>query len=77
MGFSLLAFYFVWRRARPARARRLLAAALAVGAAFAYAQTARGAHFLSHDLVSLALAWLVCTAIYALGYGRRLHPDDA
>lgn len=62
--FSLFAAYFAVRDARPRLAWPLLALALGLGALFALAQEARGAHFLSHDLWSAAIAWLVCLVLY-------------
>lgn len=65
-GFSLVCFYFLWR----GRSRRLaawgLAAGIVVGLAFAFAQEARGAHFLSHDLASAAIVWFVQLGLYRL-----------
>ena len=37
-----------------------------VGALFSLAQQARGAHFLSHDIVSALIAWLICLALSRL-----------
>lgn len=71
-GFALFALYFAFRD----RSRRLAAwgliAALLVGCAFAVAQEARGAHFLSHDLWSAFLAWSSCLALYLLLQPGRL-----
>jgi len=63
-GFALLAFAFVARNAR----RRRFAAVLgcAVGATLATYQTLRGAHYLSHTLVTMLLAWLVVAALARL-----------
>ena len=44
---------------------------------FAIGQEARGAHFLSHDLVSACIAWFLLVAIYSwmlLPRTRRLAP---
>ncbi|MBL8226706.1 MAG: phosphatase PAP2 family protein [Chromatiales bacterium] len=71
-GFTLLALYFALRDRRPRAARSVLAAALGVGALFAFGQEARGAHFLSHDLWSLAIAWFTCLGVYRLGFGGRV-----
>jgi membrane-associated PAP2 superfamily phosphatase len=60
-GFALLGLHFAWRDSRFAPA--LLALALITGGLFALGQEARGAHFLSHDLWSLAIAWTVCAAL--------------
>ena len=58
-GFALVAFYFALRERWPRAARVALLSALAVGAVFAFAQEARGAHFLSHDLWSGFIVWFV------------------
>ena len=73
-GFALLAFYFALRERRPGAARAALGVGLAVGALFAFAQQARGAHFLSHDLWSAYLVWMVCAALYIGPYRATLWP---
>jgi membrane-associated PAP2 superfamily phosphatase len=40
-----------------------LAGALCLGALFSFGQQARGAHFLSHDLASVAIAWMMALAL--------------
>jgi membrane-associated PAP2 superfamily phosphatase len=64
-GFALFCFYFVTRERSIRIARWMLAAAIAVGVAFSIGQEARGAHFLSHDLTSAAIAWFVGLGLYA------------
>jgi membrane-associated PAP2 superfamily phosphatase len=64
-GFALFCFYFLWKDDAPRRARWALAAALLTGFAFAAGQEARGAHFLSHDLASAAIVWLVQLLLYS------------
>ena len=63
-GFALFSFYFALRDSQPRRAYWALGLAIAVGVAFSIGQEARGAHFLSHDLVSAALVWLIQLALY-------------
>jgi membrane-associated PAP2 superfamily phosphatase len=70
--FAFLPLYFQWRSTSPRRAVALLAATLAAGALFGWAQLARGAHFPSHTLWS---AWL-CWTIGALA-AHRLGPRHA
>lgn len=72
-GFALLSLYFAWRDTR--LARPLLVLALLTGVTFAIAQEARGAHFLSHDLWSLAIAWSVCSATFAFVSSPRLNSE--
>ncbi len=65
-GFALLAFYFVLLPHSQRWARLALAAGIAVGVLFAFGQEARGAHFLSHDLTSAILVWLMLCGLFAL-----------
>jgi membrane-associated PAP2 superfamily phosphatase len=69
--FAFLPLYFQWRRTRPRAALAMLAATLAVGLLFGWAQLARGAHFPSHTMWS---AWL-CWAIGAVA-ARALDRDQ-
>ncbi|HKU88366.1 MAG TPA: phosphatase PAP2 family protein, partial [Steroidobacteraceae bacterium] len=63
-GFALVCFYFLFRDRSPRLAAMALLGALLVWAVFALGQEARGAHFLSHDLASLAVVWFVQLGIY-------------
>jgi membrane-associated PAP2 superfamily phosphatase len=64
-GFAVLAVYFALRdRARRA-SHVALGFGIALGVTFAIGQEARGAHFLSHDLASAAIAWGVLVALYS------------
>lgn len=69
-GFAFFAVFFLWRPHRPALARSLLLAVLVIGSAFAWAQLARGAHFLGHDAWSAWLCWSVCVV------AQRFAPAD-
>lgn len=62
-GFALFALYFALRERSRAAGLLGLAIAIVVGTAFAIAQEARGAHFLSHDLTSAAFAWYIALAL--------------
>jgi membrane-associated PAP2 superfamily phosphatase len=72
-GFALLAFYFALRRRARRAALWALALSVAIGVTFSIGQEARGAHFLSHDLSSAALSWLVLVWLYS----RMLAPQPA
>jgi len=63
-GFALFALYFGFRDTRPRMAAGALIGALIVGSVFSFAQQARGAHFLSHDLTSAFLVWFICLGLY-------------
>jgi len=63
-GFSLMAAYFALRDRRITAARTGLAAGLALGTIFGYAQMARGAHFFSHNVWSAAICWFAALGLY-------------
>lgn len=62
-GFSLMALFFLFR----SRRQRILglAAGFLLGWLMGLYQMAKGAHFLSHTLVTMELAWLLILALYA------------
>ena len=60
--FAFFGSYVTWRHWRPRLARAMLWATLAIGALFAWAQLARGAHHLSHSLWSAWLCWALAVA---------------
>lgn len=62
--FALFALYFLWLGSHPARARIALVCVFTLGSLFSLAQQSRGAHFISHDLASALIAWLICFALY-------------
>ncbi len=64
-GYAWVALYFFFLATRP-RLRWLgLGFGLAVGLLFGFAQQLRGAHFLSHDLWTLAICWSVALLLHA------------
>lgn len=63
-GFSLFALFFALRDRRPVWARRALGLALVLGTVFSLGRMAQGAHFLSHNLWTLLLDWLICLVCY-------------
>lgn len=68
-GYALTAMYFVAREFRPRWRRRTLLAGVLAGVIFGIAQQSRGAHFLSHDLWSAFIVWLVIVTVYAYAFG--------
>jgi membrane-associated PAP2 superfamily phosphatase len=73
--FAFLTLYFSERVRRPWRARLCLAVVCLAGAAFGWAQLARGAHYVSHTLWSAWLCWVVCAL--AAQWQRRAAPAGA
>jgi len=68
--FALLTLYFPLYRRSARRARMVLAGVLTLGMVFALGQWVRGAHVPSHDLASLAVAWIVCGGLWEWGLCR-------
>ena len=71
-GFSLMSGYFIFYRRDQRKALALLAFGLLVGSLFGFAQVARGAHFVSHNIWSLALCWFVGLGLYAGPFRRSV-----
>lgn len=71
-GFSLLLFYFMFRDINKRYAKILLVTAVSVGFVFGLGQWARGAHFVSHDMWSAMICWLVSLTLYRAFYKERI-----
>jgi membrane-associated PAP2 superfamily phosphatase len=65
-GYMWLALYFLLARTRPAWRWWGLGLALVAGLVFGGAQQARGAHFLSHDVVTAMVCWSSALALHAV-----------
>lgn len=70
-GFAWVALFYVFKEYRPSLAKFGLAFGIMLGLAFGIAQELRGAHFLTHDLWSLAIAWTSSSLLY---YAFFLRP---
>lgn len=75
--FAFLSGYVVLRGGHPVAARRWLLGVLVAGVLFAWAQTARGAHYPSHSMWTAWACWLICAAGAAIwrrqAAGRLRH----
>ncbi|MBB6094554.1 membrane-associated PAP2 superfamily phosphatase [Povalibacter uvarum] len=71
-GYALMTLYFAIRERSRAWATVGLAAGVAAGLVFGLAQQSRGAHFLSHDVWSSMLVWLIASSVYRFGFRSRL-----
>lgn len=63
-GYAWVSLYFCALLCRPGWRWRGLAAGIAAGATLGAAQQLRGAHFMSHDVATLAVCWLVSLGLY-------------
>lgn len=71
-GFCLFGLYFAARALdRPRLALSLLAGVLVFGFALGTARVAQGAHFVSHNLWSALICWLVVLGLYEAMIRRR------
>lgn len=72
-GYAWVSLYFSALLWRPAWRWRGLAIGLLAGIALGFAQQLRGAHFMSHDVATLSVCWLLSLGLYALicGYLQR------
>ena len=72
-GYGWVALYFFFASVHPQWRRIGLAIGVGAGAILGIAQQLRGAHYLSHDLWTLATCWFVALAIHRLSLRRALH----
>lgn len=63
-GYAWMCLYFVAKVYRPAWRFYGLGLAVLIGVLFGAAQQLRGAHFLSHDIASMACAWMVAAVVF-------------
>lgn len=72
-GYAFLALYFFLREVKPQWAQWGLAVGLSLGILFGATQQLRGAHFLSHDLWTLALCWFTALLSYLLFFRAEIQ----
>jgi len=65
-GFALVTFYFAFKNSKPRFARVMLMISLLLGFAMGWAQIMRGEHFLSHNLWSAWVVWLVVFVLLSI-----------
>jgi membrane-associated PAP2 superfamily phosphatase len=77
-GFCLFAFYFgaLWMGRRRI-AIGLLVGSLLMGSVLGMGRVAQGAHFVSHNLWSAVVCWLVTLALFALLLRHRSPPESS
>ena len=75
-GYAWLALYFLFGVVRPGWRWAGLACGLGLGIVFGVSQQLRGAHFLSHDISTAAICWLVSLVLFLMMW-RRPSPTLA
>ena len=76
-GFAFLTLFFLIGFYRPRYRFLGLAVGILAGGVFAATQEMRGAHFLSHDLVSAVICWYVALGFFHLMYRHEPRGDKA
>lgn len=72
-GYAWVALYFFFAAVRPRWRWAGLGVGLVAGVVFGIAQQLRGAHFVSHDIASLAVCWAVAGGIEGAAQWWRGH----
>lgn len=70
--FSLLGFYFIFYQRKNTIAHIALAASLALGAIFTFGQLVRGAHLVSHSIVTVGLCWFINLFLFCVVFKHDL-----
>ena len=70
-GFCFVSLYFVFLRYRSRLRIYGLLFGVALGLIFGLGQQVRGAHFPSHDLVTLAICWYISLGMYFIFYPKE------
>lgn len=69
-GYAWVALYFFWLNHSSTLRWSGLAFPLVAGIAFGFAQQLRGAHFISHDLWTLAVCWFYSLGLYLIMFRK-------
>jgi len=70
-GYTMVAFYFFFLQIKPSWRFYGLGIGLACGLLFGITQQMRGAHFISHDLWTLAICWLNSLVWYLIFFKNK------
>ena len=73
-GFTLFALFFALYDIRPRAARWALITAISLGSIFSLGRMLQGAHFLSHNVWTALIDWMVCALFYRLMLYPRVSP---
>ncbi|MES2626237.1 MAG: phosphatase PAP2 family protein [Pseudomonadota bacterium] len=70
--YSWFGVYFIAHTYRPSLQRYALGGVVLLGLVFGIAQQLRGAHFISHDVWTVGICWLVATLVYMVFFREQL-----
>lgn len=73
-GYAWIGLYFIARQHAPAKRGWTLGLVLLLGLTFGITQQLRGAHFVSHDLWTLAICWFTALVCYRVIYRPQNSP---
>lgn len=76
-GFAWIAMYFLLMDVAPRYRWMGLLSGLVPGIVFGFTQQVRGAHFLSHDLWTLAICWFVALGLYTIWPASKVCSSHA
>jgi membrane-associated PAP2 superfamily phosphatase len=79
-GFILFALFFALRDIRPRAARIALVLTIVLGCIFSVGRMLQGAHFLSHNIWTALIDWMICAILYRLMLyhpAAQEYPDKA
>lgn len=71
LGFAFVSLYFFCWQVKPDYKYHALVGGLALGLVFAVVQEIRGAHFVSHDVVSLAICWFAALLLFVVFFRKQ------
>jgi membrane-associated PAP2 superfamily phosphatase len=72
IGYGWMALYYFCLLICPAKARLALFSSICLGLVLGFAQQLRGAHFISHDIATAAVCWLIVSFTF-----RWFYPQAA
>ncbi|RVU37030.1 phosphatase PAP2 family protein [Rheinheimera riviphila] len=75
IGYSWLASYYFLLVVRPSLAKTGLWCCISLGLLLGFTQQLRGAHFISHDIATAAICWLIASLNVRWFY--RLYPQES
>ncbi len=64
IGFAWLSLFYYWREVKPQQAWLGLGIGASAGLLLGFVQQLRGAHFISHDIATATICWLIATLLY-------------